>query len=84
MCVCVSLRRLVVALMSAASVSGSITTGTEGRSTTTYTFEQKVPIPAYLIALVVGQLESRDISPRCRVWAEAETIEAVRCRECTS
>lgn len=28
------------------------------------------PIPAYLIALAVGELESRDLSPRSRVWAE--------------
>ncbi len=33
------------------------------------------PIPAYLIALAVGELESRDITPRSRVWAEPEVVE---------
>ncbi|MBI4434631.1 M1 family metallopeptidase [Candidatus Uhrbacteria bacterium] len=33
------------------------------------------PIPAYLIALAVGELESRDLSPRSRVWAEPEVVE---------
>ena len=30
-----------------------------------FAFEQKVPIPPYLIALAVGQLESRELSDRC-------------------
>ncbi len=31
-------------------------------------FEQRVPIPPYLLALAVGELESRELSPRSR-WA---------------
>eukprot|EP00455_Lapot_gusevi_P035964 TRINITY_DN398_c0_g1_i2.p1 TRINITY_DN398_c0_g1~~TRINITY_DN398_c0_g1_i2.p1 ORF type:complete len:462 (+),score=219.75 TRINITY_DN398_c0_g1_i2:33-1388(+) len=42
----------------------------------TYTFSQPVPTPSYLIALVVGALESRQIGPRSRVWSEKETVEA--------
>eukprot|EP00211_Chloroparvula_japonica_P004317 CAMPEP_0119122758 /NCGR_PEP_ID=MMETSP1310-20130426/2924_1 /TAXON_ID=464262 /ORGANISM="Genus nov. species nov., Strain RCC2339" /LENGTH=627 /DNA_ID=CAMNT_0007112469 /DNA_START=46 /DNA_END=1929 /DNA_ORIENTATION=+ len=41
-----------------------------------YTFEQPVPIPSYLIAIVVGNLESREISARCRVYCEPEKIDA--------
>eukprot|EP01006_Ploeotia_vitrea_P029695 TRINITY_DN62186_c0_g1_i1.p1 TRINITY_DN62186_c0_g1~~TRINITY_DN62186_c0_g1_i1.p1 ORF type:complete len:616 (+),score=88.05 TRINITY_DN62186_c0_g1_i1:35-1882(+) len=33
-------------------------------------FEQPVGIPAYLTALVVGELVGRDISKRVRVWSE--------------
>ncbi|XP_035208388.1 leukotriene A-4 hydrolase-like isoform X1 [Stegodyphus dumicola] len=40
-----------------------------------YKFVQKVPIPSYLIAIVVGALESREIGPRSHVWAEKEYIE---------
>ena len=42
----------------------------------TFTFEQKVPIPPYLLALAVGNLEARDIGPRSRVWSEPETVAA--------
>lgn len=38
-------------------------------------FIQKVPIQSYLIAIAVGALESREISPRCSVWSEKELIE---------
>lgn len=39
-------------------------------------FEMPQPIPSYLFALAVGQLASRDISDRCRVYAEPEVVEA--------
>jgi len=42
----------------------------------TYRFAMPQPIPTYLLALAVGRLESRDLSPRSRVWAEPETVEA--------
>lgn len=44
--------------------------------TTTFLFEMPQPIPPYLLALAAGDLVSRDLSPRARVWAEPETIEA--------
>jgi aminopeptidase N len=34
------------------------------------------PIPPYLFALIVGQVESRDVSPRVRVWAEPPDVAA--------
>lgn len=41
----------------------------------TFRFQQKVPIPSYLIAIVVGQLESRQIGPRSHVWSEKEYVD---------
>ncbi|MBP1627767.1 MAG: Aminopeptidase [Holophagaceae bacterium] len=44
----------------------------EGR---TFRFHMPQPIPSYLLALAVGELEGRDISPRVRVWAEPVTVD---------
>ncbi len=41
-----------------------------------YRFNMPQPIPSYLLALAVGRLEARDLSPRARVWAEPETVAA--------
>ena len=41
-----------------------------------FRFTMPQPIPTYLLALAVGRLESRDLSPRARVWAEPETVAA--------
>jgi aminopeptidase N len=38
-------------------------------------YEMPQPIPPYLLALAVGDLVSRDLAPRSRVWAEPATIE---------
>ncbi|HEU4618244.1 MAG TPA: M1 family metallopeptidase [Gammaproteobacteria bacterium] len=38
-------------------------------------YEMPQPIPPYLLALAVGDLVSRDLAPRSRVWAEPKTIE---------
>lgn len=43
--------------------------------TRTFLFDMPQPIPTYLLALAVGNLSSRDLSPRSRVWAEPETVE---------
>lgn len=47
----------------------------EGSTTTAYVFEQPVPIPSYLIALVAGHICGKDVSKRCRVYAEPSTVE---------
>lgn len=41
----------------------------------TFYFNQLVPVPAYLIAIAVGNLECRKIGPRSHVWAEPEIVE---------
>ena len=33
-------------------------------------FEQKIPIPSYLVAFVAGELEYGKIAERCGVWTE--------------
>lgn len=38
-------------------------------------FEMPQPIPPYLLAFAVGDLASRDLSPRSRVWAEPGVLE---------
>jgi leukotriene-A4 hydrolase len=42
---------------------------------TSHHFEQKIPMPSYLIAIAVGALQSRKIGPRSHVWTEKEMIE---------
>jgi leukotriene-A4 hydrolase len=39
-----------------------------------FRFRMPQPIPSYLFALAVGELEGRDLSPRSRVWAEPATV----------
>lgn len=41
-----------------------------------FSFKQPVAIPSYLVALAVGRLESRDVGPRSKVWAEPSVVEA--------
>lgn len=41
----------------------------------TYAFRQRQPMPAYLLALAVGEVESRRVGPRSRVWAEPSVVE---------
>jgi leukotriene A-4 hydrolase/aminopeptidase len=43
--------------------------------TRTYLFEMPQPIPSYLLALAVGDLASRDLGERSRVWAEPATVD---------
>jgi leukotriene-A4 hydrolase len=39
-------------------------------------YEMPQPIPPYLLAFAVGDLASRDLSPRSRVWAEPDVVDA--------
>lgn len=61
----------VTALMSAERVGAPETAD----GWTVSKFEQKVAIPAYLIAIVCGELESRRIGPRSCVWAEPSVVD---------
>jgi leukotriene-A4 hydrolase len=61
----------------ATAVTHSRTSCTENdNGTHTFHFDQPVPIPAYLLALAVGELESQDLSPRCRIWSEPSILKA--------
>ena len=44
--------------------------------TRTWVFDMPQAIPSYLLALAVGNLAAKDLSPRARVWAEPETVAA--------
>ena len=61
-------------LMSALSEEDGPKPAREGRCCE-WTFRQPIAIPSYLVAFAVGDLESRDIGPRSRVFAEKEHIE---------
>ncbi|KAM9983373.1 hypothetical protein ACTFIY_000090 [Dictyostelium cf. discoideum] len=61
----------LTALMSALS-----TGKTESTDSSVFTFTQEIPIPTYLIAIVVGDLESRVIGPRSKVWSEPSMVAA--------
>jgi len=43
--------------------------------TITYFYEQKIPIPSYLIAIAAGAIEERVISDRTKVYAEKEIVD---------
>ncbi|KAM8973971.1 leukotriene A-4 hydrolase [Pelodytes ibericus] len=70
----VSVPKELVALMSALH-DGDLP-DPEDNTRKIYRFKQNVPIPSYLIALVVGALEGRQIGPRTTVWTEKELLEA--------
>lgn len=41
-----------------------------------FAWTQPIPVSAYLIALAAGNLASKDISDRVRIWSEPEVIDA--------
>ncbi len=67
----------LVALMSAVRENEKTKAENEIGSSDTkeYSFIQKIPIPAYLIAIAVGKIESRRIGPRSHVWSEKELVD---------
>ncbi len=62
----------LVAVLAAAP--GEREAGETGRAV--FRFEMPQPIPAYLLALAVGNIDQKDLGPRTRVYAEPETLEA--------
>jgi leukotriene-A4 hydrolase len=69
----ITVPKALTAVMSAGSVGEQ---PGDRPGTRTLLFDMPQPIPSYLIALAVGDLDSRDLSPRSRVWAEPRTVEA--------
>ena len=63
----------LVAAMAAEQIG--IDDGT-GYGSTGFRFRMPQPIPSYLFAIAVGNLDFREIGPRTGVYAEPETIEA--------
>lgn len=67
------------ALMSAISVKSSEKGLTRPRAkkaagTSVFSFRQDVPIPSYLLAIAAGKMESKELGPRSRVWAEPSVV----------
>lgn len=48
----------------------------ENNEESLFRFEQRTPIPSYLLALAVGLLERRSLSERCAVYAEPSIIDS--------
>eukprot|EP00965_Chrysotila_dentata_P136786 4523940-Pleurochrysis_carterae.AAC.2 len=46
-------------------------------STRVFAFHQPVPVPAYLFAIAVGHLASREVGPRSLVWSEPSMVDEV-------
>ncbi len=63
--------RGLTALMSADRISSAKDSGI-------FRFRMDIPIPAYLMALAVGEVEFRDIDGRTGVWAEPMVIDRAR------
>ncbi|XP_018602617.1 leukotriene A-4 hydrolase-like [Scleropages formosus] len=69
----VSVPRELVALMSAVRDGQEV--DPEDSNRTIFRFRQTVPMPSYLIAIVVGALEYRKVGPRSSVWSEKELVD---------
>ena len=55
--------------------SGIFQNKIDNGDTVTYFYDQKIPIPSYLIALAAGAIEERVISDRTKVYAEKELVD---------
>jgi leukotriene-A4 hydrolase len=62
----------------AASPHGAAAAASAAYSSTTrsFRFVQAVPVAPYLIALAAGELASRELGPRSRVWSEPSMVSA--------
>ena len=47
----------------------------DGKPYNQFRFTQAVPIPIYLIGILIGNLKKRDLSPRSAVWSEPEVVD---------
>jgi leukotriene-A4 hydrolase len=52
------------------------TSSSSGAKNKVYTWKQPVPISSYLLAMAVGELAKRDVSPRCAIWSEPAIVTA--------
>ena len=55
--------------------SGIYQNNIDNGDTTSYFYEQKIPVPSYLIAIAAGNIEERKISDRVKVYAEPEIVD---------
>ena len=55
--------------------SGIFQNKIDNGDTVTYFYDQKIPIPSYLIAIAAGAIEERVISDRTKVYGEKELVD---------
>jgi len=55
--------------------SGIFQNKIDNGDTVTYFYDQKIPIPSYLIAIAAGAIEERVISDRTKVYGEKEVVD---------
>ena len=46
------------------------------KDTSTYKFTMKQSIPSYLLAMVIGDIERREVGPRSQIYADPAVLEA--------
>ncbi|GAB9473737.1 Leukotriene a-4 hydrolase/aminopeptidase [Globisporangium polare] len=56
------------------AINGDVTASVPVKGTRIVRFHQEVPIPSYLLAIAAGRLESAELGPRSRVWAEPTVV----------
>ncbi|XP_060565007.1 leukotriene A-4 hydrolase-like isoform X2 [Ruditapes philippinarum] len=64
----------VITILMSALLEGSKPSASDPGKTV-YSFRQKTPMPSYLIAIVGGDIVSKDLGPRSKVWSEPELVE---------
>ena len=55
--------------------SGIYQSKIDNGDTVTYFYEQKIPIPSYLVAIAAGAIEERVISDRTKIYGEKEFVD---------
>jgi len=65
----------VTVVMSAVKADGDPQPDPEIPGNNLHKFVQKIPIQSYLVAIAAGDLVSREIGPRSRVWSEREFVD---------
>lgn len=68
--------RVPAELKAVMSAAPGVEQGEVEQGQKTICFDMPQPVPAYLLALAVGELESADLGPRTRVFAEPSVLEA--------
>jgi len=63
-------------LMSAVILNETLDTTTASDGLQTFRFVQNIPIPSYLIAIAVGNIVGKQVSPRVTIWSEREILDA--------
>ena len=58
--------------------SGLFQSSIDNGDTQTFFYEQKIPIPSYLIAVAAGHIEERIINDRVKIYAEPEIVDIAK------